>query len=55
MFLLDEELCDQDFLELDFTDSELSTWHDFNCFPLDHVLESKNIKFSFKTKDVGTY
>lgn len=43
------------FLELNFTDSELGTWHDFNDFLLDHILESRNTMFSFKAKDLGTY
>lgn len=50
-----DELKDQDFLELNFTDSELGTWHDFNNSLLDHILESRNTKLPFKQEDFGTY
>lgn len=50
-----DELKDQDFLELNFTDLDLGTWCDFNYFLLDHILESRNTKFPFKPKHLGTY
>jgi len=49
-----DELKDQDFLELNFTDSELGTWHGFNNFLQDYILEYRNTKFPFKPKDLGT-